>query len=298
MTSFNGMIGFILVDKPEGRSSASIVGEVRRRLGGVKAGHAGTLDPMATGLLICVLEGATRLASYAQAGRKTYLAKIKFGLSTSTDDITGDTLETSDVYPTREYLEKALPGFLGKFLQQPPQVSARKVEGKRAYALARAGESFELKPSEVECFAIELIDFQDNEAIVRVQTSAGFYVRSLARDLGERCGTLATLSALRREQIGAFSVETAIAPEAVDEMAVRPWQELLGQAPTLDVSEDIAKRLLNGDRYALAAIARDADTKRPDGQILIYTSGGTALGLLRKEADEWKIAHNFVDQQT
>jgi len=207
--------GVLLVDKPPGRSSFSVVHEVRRATGVAKAGHAGTLDPMATGVLaVCVGEG-TKAAAFLLREDKEYEAVVALGTRTDTDDADGAVVETVSPPAGLDLarVRAALAGFLGPQRQRPPQVSAIKVEGRRAYARARAGEEFELEERDVVVHALEATALELGPPVrvaLRVRASKGFYVRSLARDLGGALGTVAHLAALRRTRAGAFEVGRAL----------------------------------------------------------------------------------------
>lgn len=207
--------GIIIVDKPAGLTSHGVVSRLRKVLGTKKIGHAGTLDPMATGVLILGVNRATRLLGQLALKDKSYDATIRFGASTTTDDAEGQIIESvSATHLTEEAIRQAMLSYVGKIQQIPSAVSAIKVGGKRAYALVRAGEEVELKPREVEITRLELLalrhvdDFVDVD--IRMDCSTGTYVRALARDLGRDLGVGAHLTALRRTRIGNYTLELAI----------------------------------------------------------------------------------------
>jgi tRNA pseudouridine55 synthase len=273
----------LLVDKPAGPTSHDVVQMARRGFGTSRIGHTGTLDPMATGLLVLAVEQATRLVQFLAGDRKTYVADIRFGLSTDTYDVTGETLATSRARPSADALTTALEGFRGDFAQRPPAYSAKKVGGVRAHALARRDNRVDISlgPVPVSVLAIELVAFDGDLARLEMTVSAGFYVRSLAHDLGQALGMGAALEALRRTAAGAFHVAAAIQAEALrteprDVLAARlvPLDSLLPDLPALvlppqqvdwvrhgrDVPGDAGGtiRLLDGEGHliALAAPAR------------------------------------------
>lgn len=201
--------GFLLVDKPSGPSSHDVVDAFRSITGERRIGHCGTLDPLASGLLILCVGVATRLAEYLTGHDKTYEARVLLGVTTDTDDVTGTELSQSPVALDRARIERELGAFRGSFLQRPPAFSARRSGGKRAYALARQGKDVELAPTPVTIHALRLVDFDGSIASLELRCSAGTYVRSLARDLGAALGCGGTIAALRRTHAGSFSVAEA-----------------------------------------------------------------------------------------
>jgi tRNA pseudouridine55 synthase len=215
-----GLDGILVVDKPIGPTSHDIVGLVRRLAATKRVGHGGTLDPFASGVLPVFLGRATRVVEFHLADRKAYRATICFGASSTTDDLEGEVTPSDGPAPTREVVEAALPSFTGPISQRPPAYSAIKIGGRRAYAMARAGETVELKEREVviDSFTIAAWDDSDPErpiAVVDVTCSAGTYVRALARDLGSAVGSSAYLGALRRTAAGSFGEQAAVTLDAV-----------------------------------------------------------------------------------
>jgi tRNA pseudouridine55 synthase len=203
--------GWIVIDKPTGLTSARVVGRVRQLYQAAKAGHAGTLDPLATGVLPIAMGEATKTVPYVTDDRKSYRFTLRWGVATSTDDLEGDVIARSDQRPDRAAIEAVLPSFTGRIAQVPPRYSAVKVEGRRAYDRARAQETFELRSRLVEIDAIGLIDQPSfDEATFEVICGKGTYMRSLARDLGETLGTRAHITALRRLAVGPFTEGHAI----------------------------------------------------------------------------------------
>jgi tRNA pseudouridine55 synthase len=212
------MDGVIVVDKPEGLTSHDVVAAARRLLGEKRIGHTGTLDPLATGVLPLACGRATRLVRFLSAAEKEYDATVLFGVTTDTLDVTGEEISRSGGVPSRDALVAALGSFEGEQMQVPPAYSAKKVAGRRAYELARRDEPVVLDPVGVRVSRIELLDYGHDRCRISLTCSSGFYVRALVRDLGERCGTGATLEALRRTRSGDFTLD-----EAVDLEKLRPW---------------------------------------------------------------------------
>lgn len=242
------MNGVLVVDKPKGITSFDVVREVRRALGVKKVGHTGTLDPMATGVLpICIGDG-TKIAQFITEATKAYDATVKLGSTTDTLDAEGKVLETRPVPGvTRELLEAALTKFRGPLLQIPPMYSAIKVGGKRLYELARAGEEIERKPREVTVFDLQLRDFSADEFKISVRSSKGFFVRSLAADLGEALGCGAHLCALRRTQSGPFVLAQSIPLTEVSKTSTLVGlNDSLKDLPELQVNDVEAARVRHG----------------------------------------------------
>jgi tRNA pseudouridine55 synthase len=250
-----------VIDKPVGPTSAGVVGRLKsalRRAGvkGPKIGHGGTLDPLAEGVLPVALGEATKLAGYLLDGRKSYRFRIAFGSETDSGDRDGRIVAEGAPRPTRDRLEAALPAFRGMIRQRPPGHSAVKVEGRRAYARARAGESVELPERTVEVFRLDLEEFDGKSAILGVDCSKGTYVRSLARDLARAAGSLGTVIELRRTAAGPFREGQALpldrALELVHgpglEQALLPLAAGLDDIPVMVVEQEEARRLKSGQR--------------------------------------------------
>jgi tRNA pseudouridine55 synthase len=239
--------GILLIDKPARMSSAGVVARVKRMLGAVRVGHAGTLDPDATGLLILLINGATRVASYAADGLKVYSGEMKLGVRTSTDDISGEVLETSEAIPSWESVLSSVARHTGQIKQVPPNVSAIKVDGKRAYRMHRAGEEFELTAREVTVSRFDVTPTED-PAVFRyvVECTPGTYIRSLARDIGEELGCGGTVLSIRREASGYFAVKDAVSLDEVSWDRLRDWSELIPTVPRLSLPETVVKLLHNG----------------------------------------------------
>ena len=248
----------LLVDKPAGPTSHDVVARVRRVFRTREVGHTGTLDPFATGLLVLLLGGATRLARFVAGDRKQYLATARLGTTTTTDDATGEAVGRSDgqavTMPDRATVEAVLASFVGPQRQRPPAFSAKHVGGERSYARARRGEAVELAEVDVVVHAVELVGYDYPELRFRVTVSAGTYVRALARDLGERLHVGAHLTALRREAIGGLRVEDAVPVDALAPgTPLLPPLAVLGHLNQLAVTESEARDLGFGRPVPLAA---------------------------------------------
>jgi tRNA pseudouridine55 synthase len=239
-----GLDGIVVVAKPAGPTSHDIVALVRRLAATKRVGHGGTLDPFASGVLPVFLGHATRVVEYHLGDRKAYRATVCFGASSTTDDLEGElTPAAVGGAPTRAAVEAALPGLTGTISQRPPAYSAIKVGGRRAYAMARAGETVELAEREVTIHAIDLVDWDNTDperpfAVIDVACSAGTYIRALARDLGERLGNAAYLGALTRTASGPFTLETAIPLDDIRAAAADGPAGLLPLLQPLDTGLD------------------------------------------------------------
>jgi tRNA pseudouridine55 synthase len=230
--------GVLLVDKPAGPTSHHVVERVRRALGERRVGHTGTLDPFATGLLALCVGRATRLARFLSAGDKVYLASVRLGFATTTDDLTGEPLSpASPARPARAALEAALASLVGTFDQLPPAFSARHVGGRRSHELARRGETVARTATPVTVHSLRLLSHEDEVVRLEVRCSPGTYVRALARDLGERLGTGGHLVALRRTRSGPFDLGRALAGDDLARAAesLVPMRELLPDLPAAQV---------------------------------------------------------------
>lgn len=246
--------GWLIIDKPSGKSSARVVSEVRRLTGAAKAGHSGTLDPIATGVLPIALGEATKTVSFVVAGPKTYRFTVRFGEARDTGDAEGRAIGTSDVIPTADGIRRALPAFRGEILQVPPEYSAIKVAGRRSYALARKGEAVALKPRRVAVHRFELLRAHGATARFELCCGKGTYVRALARDLAEALGTLGFVESLRRTAVGPFGEGEAISLEKLEalvhsaalEAHLLPVEAALVDIPALHLTKTQAERLRHG----------------------------------------------------
>jgi tRNA pseudouridine55 synthase len=254
--------GWLIVDKPAGLTSAAVVAKAKWALGAWKAGHAGTLDPAATGLLALAFGEATKTVSYVADARKAYRFTVRWGAATTTDDAEGEVIATSPLRPDPERIRAALPAFTGEILQVPPQVSAVKVAGARAYVRARDGEVLELSARPLTVERLALVEVPDRDtAILEMTCGRGGYVRSVARDLGQALGCLGHVTALRRLWSGPFTLDDAVSWETLLAEArtpaldgrLLPVAAALAGLPELAAPEAAARRLLHGNAVALPA---------------------------------------------
>ena len=200
------MIGFLNINKQAGVSSAQITNKLKHALK-TKVGHLGTLDPMATGVLVVAVGKATRLFDYFLNKDKEYIFGVKFGQETDTLDRDGKIIAENTILPTKEQILAILPKFIGALNQTPPAYSAKNINGKRAYNLARQGKEVKLAPKKIEIYSLELLDYKEGEAVFKVHCTSGTYVRSLARDIAKSLGALAFASFINRTKAGPFSLE-------------------------------------------------------------------------------------------
>ena len=254
--------GWVIVDKPAGVTSTQTVGIVKRVFDAQKAGHAGTLDPIATGVLAVALGEATKTVPFAMEAPKSYRFTARFGEARDSDDAEGRVTATSDVRPTRSEIDAVLPRLTGRFEQVPPCYSAIKIRGERAYDLARGGEPVELAPRTVDVFEARLLEVVDcDHAEFEMRCGKGTYVRSWVRDLGRILGTHAHVTALRRTAIGGFSEADAIALEKLEAFMhipaafehLRPIATALDGIPALAVTGPDAVRLRSGNPIIVRA---------------------------------------------
>ncbi|HUN70586.1 MAG TPA: tRNA pseudouridine(55) synthase TruB [Burkholderiales bacterium] len=275
--------GVLLLDKPVGPSSSAVLQAVKRLLEAEKAGHAGTLDPLASGLLPLLFGEATKFAQYGLDSIKEYVAGILLGVSTDTGDAEGAVLERHAVDVDEARLARALDRFRGQIGQVPPMYSALKHEGQPLYALARAGQTVERNSRQVTVHELQLLERTGDLVRVRVRCSKGTYVRQLAADLGAELGTGAHLQALRRTAVGPYRLERAVALDdlqAMGEVARRAWllppDSLLEALPRVELDEVQARRFLHGQ-----AVPSEA----PGGPCRVYRVGGPLLGVGEAGAD-------------
>lgn len=248
--------GWLIIDKPAGPSSNAVVNKVRWALQAQKAGHAGTLDPEATGVLAIALGEATKTVPYITDALKAYRFTVRLGEATNTDDAEGEVIAQSAVRPTDEEIKNALSGFIGDIMQVPPKYSAVKIDGQRAYALARAGEAPELAARPLWVESLLLTDRPNPDHVeLELVCGKGGYVRSIARDLGEALGCLGHVVSLRRIWSGPFEVEDALQYDALERMAQTPeldtylldLETALDELPCLPCTAHGAARLRNGN---------------------------------------------------
>ena len=286
------MDGVLVVAKPVGPTSHDVVGLVRRLAATKRVGHGGTLDPFASGVLPIFLGKATRLVEYHLGDRKRYRATLCFGAASTTDDLEGALTRASGPVPSRADVEAALPRFTGPIEQRPPAYSAIKVAGRRAYAMARAGEVVELAPRSVTIHALRLEAWDESTpgepvAVLDVESSAGTYVRSLARDLGEAVGSAAYLGALTRTASGPFRLDDAVALDDVRSAAESGPDRLAALLRPIDAGLDLPMVVVPGG--ALPAIARGQAIGVPpgtnvlpaDAPVRLVTADGELVAIAR-----------------
>lgn len=250
--------GVLLLDKPYAMTSNAALQTARRLLNAQKAGHTGTLDPLASGLLALTFGEATKFSADLLHADKTYIAGIKLGQKTTTGDLEGDFLQTRPVRVNRADIEKTLNAFRGDILQVPPMFSALKRDGKTLYDLAREGVSIEREARSVRIEKLEILEFADELLTVEVTCSKGTYIRVLAEDIGEALGCGAHLASLRRTKVGALSLEDAVTLQALETMSVeerlatlKPLDALMQTLPAVHLSENDRVRFCHGQRLAL-----------------------------------------------
>ncbi|WP_396594880.1 tRNA pseudouridine(55) synthase TruB [Brevundimonas sp. R86498] len=286
--------GWVCLDKPYGLGSTDAVSKVRRLFDAQKAGHAGTLDPLASGILPIALGEATKTVPFMMEAQKVYRFTINWGVSTDSLDREGEIVGRSDVRPPVEAVRAALPAFIGEIDQTPPRYSAIKVDGQRAYDLAREGADFELESRRVTIHSAEVTDAPDADHVeLTIRTGKGVYVRSLARDLAVMLGAEGHVSALRRERVGPFSVENAVTLDFLTDLVHRdaalegllPVSTALDDIPELAITEQDAFSLRQGRPIVL--LPRQVETLKSrlrDGSRTVSAFQGqtlVALGQLR-----------------
>ncbi len=289
--------GWLILDKPAGITSTQAVNKVKRALDAQKAGHGGTLDPLATGLLPIALGAATKTVPYVMDSTKIYHFTIRFGEARDTDDAEGAVVATSDARPTDDEIRAGLPAFIGNIMQVPPSFSAIKVEGERAYDLARAGAPPELPPRPAQVDRFELIGRPDADtAEFEVQSGKGVYMRALARDLSRACGTVGHIVVLRRLRVGPFLENMAVTldkfvdpehtPATLAEF-VRPLSTALDDIPALALNAAEFHALSQGQAISLVDLmGRIPEAANPDeGLVRIVAAGGVKA--LARLSDGW-----------
>jgi tRNA pseudouridine55 synthase len=279
--------GWIALDKPTGVTSTDAVAAIKRLFRAKKAGHAGTLDPLASGVLPIAFGEATKTVPFVMEGRKAYRFMVRWGIETDTDDADGRTIRESDQRPSVEAIERLLPAFTGTIKQTPPKFSALKVDGERAYDLAREGNAVELRARPVEVDRLDLVEILDAQrAVFEAACGKGTYVRALARDLGRELGCFGHVQALRRLQVGPFREEDSITLERLARLRADSGEEALAATllrveaglaalPSLSISSADAQRLTLGQ----SVILRGRDAPILEGLVSVSAQGAlVALG--------------------
>lgn len=291
--------GFFLIDKDEGVSSASVVSKLKKKFNFKKVGHTGTLDPFATGLLVCPINSATRLSNFVLDTKKVYSGIILLGKKTDSDDITGNVMsESNDFKFTFNDILKIRDSFLGKITQVPPKLSAIKIDGKRAYDKFRKNEDFEMKERAVEVFSFEILHLNDNEISFRICCSKGTYIRSIARDFGEKLGVPSCLKTLRREKTSIFDVKDSKLISEVNLEDMILWYKIFDNNQKLLLTDDEINKLNVGNDVFLNNLSNSDSYKKKfqENDILYYTSSlnEQKSGVLKKVNGIWTFAVNGI----
>lgn len=291
------MNGILLIDKPQEWTSHDVVGKLRGLLHEKRIGHSGTLDPMATGLLVVFVGRATRAVEFAEADAKEYIAGLRLGVVTDTQDITGTILAQQESHVTGEQLEAILPQFTGPLSQIPPMYSAIKIGGKKLYDIARKGGEVERKPREITIHRLNMLDnsyLADGDFCLDVVCSKGTYIRTLCHDVGQALGVGGTMSSLRRVRAGEFTLDNALTLEQVAQAAAEgraeelllPVDGLFAQYPALTLTEKQTKRTLVGGQFSL---------EQADGTYRFYSSDGAFLALGKVEEGTASTIKSFFE---
>ncbi len=289
------MIGLLLVDKPKGITSFSAVNAVKRKAHEKRVGHTGTLDPMATGVLPVLLGRATALSSLLLEGDKKYIAEIKLGVTTDTDDITGEVLTENEVDVTPDELENILKGFLGVIDQIPPAYSAIKKDGVRLYKLAREGKNTEIPSRQVKILEANILEDLNQDNIFKVEffVSKGTYIRSLARDLGEKLGCGATLYSLRRTKTSQFSIEDCVPLDDLNEENIENHilseETVVSHLREISVTQKQAVRFCNGGQLSFDRLNISTDDFN-NGELFRIKHNNMFLGVGKAQLENREIA--------
>lgn len=283
--------GIIIIDKPAGWTSMDVCAKLRGILKTKKIGHAGTLDPMATGVLPVFVGQATRAVSFAEGGEKEYVAGLRLGRTTNTQDTEGQTLTQSPVAVGREELEAVLPRFTGEISQIPPMFSAIKINGQKLYDLARQGKEVERKARAVTIFALEVVEqVSETDYILRIRCSKGTYVRTLCHDIGQALGCGGCMFSLRRTMAAGFNLDESVTLEQMKEggeALLRPTDSLFRDRPDYRLkTEKQEERCRNGNPFFI-------QENLPEGEYRIYDREGAFLCLSRLQGDTMTSLKNF-----
>ena len=283
--------GIIIIDKPAGWTSMDVCAKLRGILKTKKIGHAGTLDPMATGVLPVFVGRATRAVSFAEGGEKEYVAGLRLGRTTNTQDTEGETLTQSPVTVGREELEAVLPRFTGEISQIPPMFSAIKINGQKLYDLARQGKEVERKARAVTVFALEVVEqVSETDYILRIRCSKGTYVRTLCHDIGQALGCGGCMFSLRRTMAAGFTLDESVTLEQMQEggeALLRPTDSLFRDRPDYRLkTEKQEERCRNGNPFFI-------QESLPEGEYRIYGREGAFLCLSRLQGDTMTSLKNF-----
>lgn len=285
------MFGFLNVNKPPGVTSRDVVNHVQRLIRRVKAGHAGTLDPLATGVLVVAIGPATRLIEYVQQSPKQYRGEFLLGRESDTEDVEGTVRMLADPpQPPYEEIEAILPQFTGRILQRPPAYSALKVGGKRSYDLARAGKAVDLAPREIEIYSLRVVTYEYPRLTLDVTCGSGTYIRSLGRDMAEALGTAAVMAALVRTAVGAFTLSEAIALDEISRESIprqlRPAREAVAHLPQVILNDSDTQQISRGLSLELPA-------PRAANEIAALDEQGWLRAILTRRGRGWGPSRNF-----
>lgn len=288
--------GLLNIDKPGGVTSRDVVNVVQKIARPAKVGHAGTLDPLASGVLVVCVGWATRLIEYVQRMPKHYRATFVLGQHSRTDDIEGEITQLIDpTIPTQEALSAVLPGFLGQIMQRPPAFSAVKLQGRRAYDLARRGKTPELKPRPVTIHHLEVLRYEYPELQLAIRCGSGTYVRSLGRDIAKQLGTSAVMSALQRTKIGSFSVDQAISPEQITSDSLQKL--LLSPTRAVEMLPQVQLNAMQLEEVSHGrAVELDPHLQGEESNEVAAVDGAGNLAAILRPAGEtdWRPLRNFL----
>ena len=285
------MNGILLVDKPQDWTSHDVVAKLRGVFGERRIGHSGTLDPLATGLLVVFLGKATKAVEFSEAAEKEYLAHLRLGIETDTQDITGTVLHTSAETPDRAALEAVLPQFCGEIQQIPPMYSAIKVNGKKLYDIARRGGEVERQPRSIFIHELSVLGEENGEFVLRIRCSKGTYIRTLCHDIGKALGCGGVMTALRRTRVGGYDVQDAHTVAALSEMERDEAESLL--LPLDSVFSDLQAVTLSCQNEAHCRNGRPFSLQLSDGSYRLYGKDGQFLMIASVESEQVRALKRF-----
>ena len=285
------MNGIVIVDKPQEWTSQDVTARLRRVFNTRRIGHGGTLDPMATGVLPVFVGRATRGVEFFEHAEKTYVATIRLGLTTTTEDVFGETLEEKEVSISEQEFLDILPKFRGKIQQVPPMYSALKVNGQKLCDLARKGKEVERQPREIEIFELECLEFAGNEAKLRVRCSKGTYIRTLCKDIGAALGCGGCMAALRRVTAGEYTIEESVPLSVLletenAEQFLRPVDSMFRNYPAVTLTPNQEKRCRCGNQFSV---------KLEAGTYRVYGQNGDFLALSKVEDGIMSTIKSFFE---
>ena len=280
------MTGILLIDKEPDWTSHDVIAKLRGVLKERRMGHAGTLDPMATGLLVVLCGRATRAATFAEADEKEYVAALRLGISTDTQDITGRVLTESPLRPTAEEVAAVLPRFTGEILQIPPMYSAIKIKGQKLYDIARRGGDVEREARPITIHALEMLGEENGDFLLRVRCSKGTYIRTLCHNIGAALGCGGTMASLRRVRCGVFSVADACTVGVANEGRLLPLDSLFSDREAVTLSHRAERFCRCGNDFALEV---------PDGEYRLFAESGEFLALGRAENGRGHVIKSFYE---